>query len=171
MAFYTDFGPMQVGGRLIPCSLIEKNNSALTAAFCSITKDGAAIITIGLSVSKSVSGDVYNAVLPAWRDALLDVAVITTGNFSAPLSAALALQRRLNEVYIPTLAALTLGGDCYLNEADFLETDWQDAFYGTNYNCLRGVKKKLDPEDVFYAQTAVGSDEWVVADGGRLFQV
>ena len=171
MALHTDVGPSLYGGRLIPRSLIEKNSSALTAAFRSITEDGAGIFTFGLNVSKSVAGDVYNAVLPAWRDTLLDVVVTASGNFSAPLSAALALQRRLNQVYIPLLAALTPGGGCYLNEADFLDSNWQDAFYGTNYHRLRGVKKIFDPEDVFYARTAVGSDEWVVADGGRLCRV
>lgn len=166
-----EVGTSQYGGRLIPRSLVEKNNSDLTAAFRSILEGGGGIGTVGLSVSKSVAGDVYNAVLPAWRETLLDVVVVTPWSFTAPLSDMVALQRRMTEVYIPTLAALTPGGGCYLNEGDFLEPDWQNVFYGANYKRLREIKKAFDPEDVFYAPTAVGSDEWAVADGGRLCRV
>lgn len=166
-----EVGTAQYGGRLIPRSLVEKNNSDLTAAFRSIIEGGGGIATVGLSVSKSVAGDVHNAVLPAWRDTLLDVVVTTPWSFTAPLSDMVALQRRMTEVYIPTLAALTPGGGCYLNEGDFLEPNWQHVFYGANYRRLREIKKRFDPEDVFYAPTAVGSDEWVVTDGGRLCRV
>ena len=68
----------QLGGRLIPRSVVEMNNDGLTAAFRKIVDDGATIITIGLNVSKKVAGDVYNAVLPAWRDTLISVIVVTT---------------------------------------------------------------------------------------------
>lgn len=171
MPIPSSVGTTQLGGRLIPRSLIEKNNSDLTAAFRSITEDGATIITVGLSVSKSVAGDVSNAVLPAWRDTLLHAVIATPWNFTAPLSAMVERQHRMTDVYIPTLAALTPGGGCYLNEGDFRQPNWQDVFYGTNYKRLREIKKKFDPEDVFYASTAVGSDEWVVAEGGRLCRI
>ncbi|MCJ1430458.1 hypothetical protein MMC29_008376 [Sticta canariensis] len=164
-------GTDQYGGRFIPRSLVEKNNSDLTAAFRSIINKGGAITIVGLSVSKSVAGDVYNAVLPAWRDVLLDVVITTPWSFTAPLSAMVAQQRRMTEVYLPILAALTPGGGTYLNEGDFLEPDWQNVFYGSNYKRLRDIKRKYDPEDVFYAWTAVGSDEWVVTGEGRLCRV
>jgi hypothetical protein len=32
------------------------------------------------------------------------------------------------------------------------------------------VKKKYDPGNIFYATTAVGSEAWTVASGGRLCQ-
>ena len=70
-------GLAQLGGRLIPRSVVENNNDGLTAAFREIDDDGASIITIALNVSKKVAGDVYNAVLPAWRDTLLSVVVST----------------------------------------------------------------------------------------------
>ncbi len=70
-------GVAQLGGRLIPRSVIEKNNDGLTAVFRKIDDDGATVTTIALNVSKKVAGDVYNAVLPAWRDALISVAVST----------------------------------------------------------------------------------------------
>lgn len=70
-------GPIQVGiaqygGRLVPRSVVENNNDALTAAYRNITEDGATFIGVGVNVSKAVAGEVYNAVLPALRDTLID---------------------------------------------------------------------------------------------------
>ena len=80
--FTTMFGPLRVGtaqygSRLIPRSVVQHQNDALTAAFRNITEDGATVIGIGLNVSKAVAGDVDNAVLPAWRETLIH-AVLTT---------------------------------------------------------------------------------------------
>lgn len=70
-------GVSQYGGRLIPRSVLEENNDGLTAAFRKISNDGGGVVAIALNVSKKVSGDVYNAVLPAWRDALVSVVLRT----------------------------------------------------------------------------------------------
>ncbi len=40
--------------------------------------------------------------------------------------------------------------------------------YGANYDRLLSIKKKYDPNDMFYATAAVGSDVWTVEANGRL---
>ena len=70
-------GIAQYGGWLIPRSVVENNNDALTAACRNITAANTMFTGVGVNVSKAVAGDVYNAVLPAWRDTLID-SVITT---------------------------------------------------------------------------------------------
>ncbi|KAI9878323.1 MAG: hypothetical protein M1830_001256 [Pleopsidium flavum] len=165
-------GTAQFGGRLIPRSVVENNNAALTAAFRNITEDGALVIGVGLNVSKAVVGDVDNAVLPAWRETLIDTVVTTPWNSTAPWSEMLALQQKMTNLYIPQLTALTPGSGCYLNEADPNEPSFQTSFYGPNYARLRSIKKKYDPADIFYASTAVGADEWVVeGERGRLCRI
>ncbi|KAI4162238.1 MAG: hypothetical protein LQ342_004106 [Letrouitia transgressa] len=163
-------GVAQYGGRLIPRSVVENNNEALTAAIRGIleTKTPTSFTSVGLNVSKKVAGDVDNAVLPAWRDTLLDAVLTTEWDFKAPLSEMVERQREMTEVLLPPLERLTPGGGCYLNEGDPYQPDWQQTFYGANYNALRAIKKKYDPDDLFYGTTAVGSEEWLVAEGGRL---
>jgi FAD/FMN-containing dehydrogenase len=54
------------------------------------------------------------------------------------------------------------GAGSYLAEADRLEPDFGNAFFGDNYPRLLELKKKLDPQDVFFATTSVGSERWRV---------
>ncbi|KAL3438484.1 hypothetical protein BDV09DRAFT_192012 [Aspergillus tetrazonus] len=56
----------------------------------------------------------------------------------------------MTEDYIPTLMALAPDSGAYMNEGDFRQPNWKEAFYGSNYNALRKVKAKYDPNDVFY---------------------
>ncbi|EKG20464.1 Berberine/berberine-like protein [Macrophomina phaseolina MS6] len=161
-------GIAQYGGWLVPRSVVETNNDALTAAYRNITEDGATFIGVALNVSKKVVGDVDNAVLPAWRDALIDTVITTPWNFNAPLADMVEWQDKMTNNYIPQLTALAPESGCYLNEADFRQPNWKQVFYGANYDRLRAIKKKYDPTDLFYAVTAVGSDAWEVAEDGRM---
>ena len=109
-------GTAQYGGRLIPRSVVEQNNDALTTAFRNLAEDGALVIAVGLNVSTKVAGDVDNAILPAWRDTLLDVVVTSPWNATAPLADMVKLQVKMTYDWIPQLKALTPGSGCYLNE-------------------------------------------------------
>ena len=81
----------------------------------------------------------------------------------------IANQKLMTNVLIPKLAELTPNGSCYLNEGDFNQPDWQNVFYGTNYQGLLSIKNKYDPNHMFYAVTAVGSEYWVPQpNDGRL---
>lgn len=48
----------------------------------------------------------------------------------------------------------------YVNEADYFMPQWQQVFWGTNYPKLLAVKKKYDPDGVFYCHHCVGSESW-----------
>ena len=74
---YLEVAVAQYGGWLIPRSVVQENADGLAAAYANITNGGAGFTSVALNVNKTVTGDVYNAVNPAWRTALLDV-IITT---------------------------------------------------------------------------------------------
>ncbi|KAF9631087.1 putative fad fmn-containing isoamyl alcohol oxidase protein [Lasiodiplodia theobromae] len=161
-------GTTQGGSWIIPRAVVRERNDELTAAFRSVANDGGIVVNLHLRPSKEVAGDVDNAVLPAWRDADMASVIATLWNFTAPWSEMVADQEKITNKYVPMFSSLAPESGTYMNEADYNQPDWQTAFYGANYDRLRSVKAKYDPHDIFYATTAVGSDEWVVHEGGRL---
>jgi hypothetical protein len=184
-----EVGTAQYGGWLVPRSVLENNNTALVQAYREITEAGATFIGVGLNVSKK--GDVYNAVLPAWREALIDTTLTTPWEWDDP---ALMLERQnlMTDVFLPKLEALSPNSGAYMNEVslleslllflsvrntyyllkgDFRQPNFKKAFYGVNYDALRKIKAKYDPNSVLYGKTNVGSDEWREREDGRLCQV
>jgi hypothetical protein len=53
---------------------------------------------------------------------------------------------------------------CYVSECNFFEPQWQSAFWGSNYQRLRQVKSRYDPDGLFFVHHGVGSEPWS-ADG------
>ena len=177
--YNTYFGPLpfgnievgiaQYGGRLIPRSTVFNNNDDLTATVRNITENGVLFIGVGVNVSSpAITSGVSNAVLPAWRDALVHVTLTTPWNFTAPWSEMIVLQDKMTYGIVPQLEAVTPGSGAYMNEADFRQLNWQEDFFGNNYRKLLGIKDKWDPNHLFYAVTAVGSERGTVAADGRM---
>ena len=52
----------------------------------------------------------------------------------------------------------------YVSESDYFEKDWQRSFWGSNYERLATIKKKVDPGGLFFVHHGVGSEGWS-ADG------
>jgi hypothetical protein len=81
-----------------------------------------------------------SAANPAWRDSLWHV--IHVGEWLHPLeddvleSTAQGFLKMLDP-----LKKLSPGSGAYLNEAHYLEPDWQQTFYGSFYDRLARVKK------------------------------
>ena len=49
-------------------------------------------------------------------------------------------------------------------ESSFFEPEWQRAYWGPNYARLLAVKKRYDPDSLFFVNHGVGSEDWS-ADG------
>jgi FAD/FMN-containing dehydrogenase len=52
----------------------------------------------------------------------------------------------------------------YVSESDYFRADWQRAFWGNNYARLAQVKRRYDPDGLFFVHHGVGSEIWS-ADG------
>nr|ANM86569.1 putative FAD oxidase [Cladonia uncialis subsp. uncialis]AUW31352.1 putative isoamyl alcohol oxidase [Cladonia uncialis subsp. uncialis] len=158
----------QYGGRFIPLSVIQENNDELTAVVRNLTQEGVTFVGIGLNVSAAVVGNVYNSAHPSWRDAALVVILTTPWPNGAIISDMENLATQMTNKWVPSLTALAPESGCYMSEADPHQPDWKEAFYGPNYPSLYSIKMKYDPDHIFYAPTAVGSDDYEVQENGGL---
>lgn len=67
-------------------------------------------------------------------------------------------QARRVKMAMAPIRAMAGGAGSYVNETDYFETSWQDAFWGQNYPHLLEVKHRYDPDNVFRTHHAVGSE-------------
>ncbi|KAF6765686.1 hypothetical protein DFP72DRAFT_1058249 [Ephemerocybe angulata] len=104
---------------------------------------------------------------PAWRDAASFS--ISSVNLAAQAMRAQkqeAQTQLTNSVDAP-LRAASPNGAAYVNEGNLEEPDWQKAYWGSNYPRLLELRKKWDPNGVFYARTTPGTEAWEVVDYRR----
>ncbi|KAL6352400.1 hypothetical protein LRP88_14167 [Fusarium phalaenopsidis] len=126
----------------------------------SIVEDGSVLIQYNINgaAPKNVASSALN---PAWRDASM-FAIVGAG-WSPDSSPAdiLATNKKITNDWMERLREVTPGSGGYGNEGDVMEPNFGQAFYGSeNYKRLYALKKKLDPWGIFYAPTAVGSEDW-----------
>ena len=110
-----------------------------------------------------------NAVLPAWRKAVANCNIVSYWDWTVTQDEMISRKELLNGKLMPGLEAATPGAGTYLNEIDLgWQGDWQVELYADNWDKLSSIKSKYDPEHVFYAYTAVGSEQWIKENDGRL---
>ncbi|KAG0352842.1 hypothetical protein BC939DRAFT_462832 [Gamsiella multidivaricata] len=158
-----------LGSRLIPRRNFEssKGISQLTDALINIQGDllnygnplGVLIthLVAGGQVTKGTSAE--TSVLPAWRKALIHIAVGVGWENTTPLAEQKLVARKLTEA-TQRLRDITPGSGAYFNEADANEPNWQKNFFGSNYARLKVIKDKVDPAGLFVCRNCVGSEDW-----------
>lgn len=162
-----DVGDFNYGSRLIPRSVLENNNNALQAVLQNLTAHG--VIMVGSSANYAKpAGAASNAVFPVWRTTTVHLQIGTVWNNTAPWSQMIADQKTITNEYVPQLTAVTPNSGAYMNEGDFQQPNFQQTFFGSNYNTLLSIKKKYDPNSLFYGLRLVGSEAWTVDNSGRM---
>ena len=68
------------------------------------------------------------------------------------------------ELAAAELRRLVPNAGSYVSESNYFNRSWQEAHWGPNYPKLRAIKKKYDPDGLFFVHHGVGSEEWS-ADG------
>jgi FAD/FMN-containing dehydrogenase len=84
--------------------------------------------------------------------------------FAAPDRAAADARRARVQAAMAALRAVAPDTGAYVNECDYFQPDWQKAFWGPNYPRLADIKRRYDPDGLFFVHNGVGSEAWS-ADG------
>lgn len=159
-------GPVGLGlseaGRFIPKSLfstladINKLTSAvLTAMQFSYTNRGSGSAQLYSTGPSNHPDGSASSAHPLWRDSLWEVIMGGGWTASTPASVRTQIQNTISASIQP-FKALTPGGGCYVNEGDWMEENWQQTFFGGNYDRLLEVKKTYDPTGLFQCWKCVG---------------
>ncbi|KAI1079344.1 FAD-binding domain-containing protein [Whalleya microplaca] len=170
LPFLETNGPVGVGiaeaSRLIPRKQFQgtDNVEALVDAFLQglqISNEQGAGLGTGsgqiYATGPANTNDEENTtgVNPAWRGSLWEV--IHGGIWTSTDSSETRtqIQKTVGEA-IKGFKALTPGGGTYLNEGDYTEEDWEQAFFGSKYDSLLRIKQQYDPTGLFNCWKCVG---------------
>jgi FAD/FMN-containing dehydrogenase len=160
----------------LPATLLgEKEQARLVDALF----EGSRHWSVGLHFNKGLAGAPPEAIAAARDTAtnpqVLDafaLAIISTGGGPAfpgmpgpgvDMDRAHANASRVGQS-MEALLKVAPGAGAYVSESDYRQPDWQTAFWGTNYRRLAAVKRKYDPQGLFFVHHGVGSEAWS-ADG------
>lgn len=160
---------VRTASRLIPAKNWESPallNDTI-AALVSIVTEGSALIQFNMHAA-APAGTPSSATNPAWRDAVMFAIIGSSWDAGASPEEIEAINKRITDDWMGRLRNVTPGGGGYGNEGDVMEPDFGQAFFGSNYPRLYDLKQKVDPWGVFYAPTAVGSEDWYIEDQGWL---
>lgn len=97
---------------------------------------------------------------PAWRDALWH-AIMAGGWVQGFTDDQINAVQGFARSGLGALSAILPSQASYTNEADFAEPDWQDVFWGANYNRLLSIKETYDPTNLLNCWKCIG---WLGAD-------
>lgn len=156
----------------LPADLLKKQNRAsLADALFAASRHW----TVGLHFNKGLAGAPLEAIEAARNTAtnpdVLDafaLAIIAGGGEPAfpgipghePNAAAAQKDAVRIDQAMKTLRTVAPGAGSYVSESNYFEQQWQQSFWGANYGKLAAVKKKYDPQGLFFVHHGVGSEVW-----------
>ncbi|KAF2690953.1 FAD/FMN-containing isoamyl alcohol oxidase-like protein MreA [Lentithecium fluviatile CBS 122367] len=158
-----------VGGRLFTQKDIAENGDKVADALLMASQPTPDIFgfSVGHIVDPGYGVPVAdNAIHPKWRNS--SSFVITNVIMNGDESWAVKKDRESVQTNIVGKALREAGPDgaTYVNEGDLYEPNWQESYWGSKYPQLLKLRKKWDPEGVFYTQTTPGTEDWEVLDYG-----
>ncbi len=159
-------GPVGLGimeaGRFIPKNMFDSPedidrvvDAVLTAMEFTRSKLGSCSAQLYATGPLNHADNSKTGVNPAWRDTMWEVIMgaVWTVNMSPQVRT--VIQQTVSASIEP-LKELTPGGGCYMNEGDWTEKNWQQTFFGDNYDRLLAVKRQYDPTGLFNCWKCVG---------------
>ena len=166
-AFWRGFGTLWLAAALLQPDQQRRNADAPYAA--------ARHWAVEVQFDKGLAG-APNDAIAASRDTATNPAVLSAfglaliGSFGPPAYHALAgyapdlAEERGGAAIVANamgeLRKVAPGPSAYVSESNFFQADWQRAYWGANYERLRAIKARYDPEGLFFVHHGVGSEGW-----------
>lgn len=156
----------------MPASLLASN---ARAGLADALVAGSRHASIGLHFNKGLAGAPPDAIAAAKDTAMnpavlsaFALAIVADGQGPAlpgnPQHAPDVMRARTAakaiDQCIASLRAVAGQSGSYVNETNYFEKDWQRAFWGDNYPRLSEIKRRYDPDGLFFAHHGVGSEGW-----------
>ncbi|KAJ5967707.1 FAD-binding type 2 [Penicillium viridicatum] len=151
----------------------ESLSSMLSTMFIE-TGSGARPSGSGLSLSLDGGGQVlhqepFTSVNPAWRKTYALLTHVDLYPLNAGSQGVQEVKDKATYKKLKAMEDLTPGMGTYLNEADGFDPQWKENWFGENYNWLKSVKHKYDPEGVFWCWRCVVNEGWEEVKGGATY--
>ncbi|KAF2748158.1 FAD/FMN-containing isoamyl alcohol oxidase-like protein MreA [Sporormia fimetaria CBS 119925] len=159
-----------IGGRIFTQKDMEENADEIAKAVLMSVNPTPEIF--GFSIGHIVNpGNAVpnpdNAIHPTWRNASSFVITNTGMTGQESWEQKQYFQDVQTNIIGKALREAAPYGAAYVNEGDLNEPDWQTAYWGSNYERLLKIRKKWDPEGVFYTEVTPGTENWKVLDYGK----
>lgn len=156
----------------LSAGLLEENNQAkLAEALFTATRYWSVTLHFNKGLAGAAEDEIAAAKDTAMNPAVLDafaLAIVAggtdpvfpgiTGHEPDSDTAKIAAEN-INHSFHSLLAIIRDPGS-YVSEGDYFQNNWQHAFWGSNHARLADVKKKYDPQGLFFVHHGIGSEQW-----------
>ncbi|XP_055329082.1 uncharacterized protein LOC129581842 [Paramacrobiotus metropolitanus] len=151
------------GSRLIPQSAFANPRVVAQTVVAAMNANGFSFGVLGHLVSGKGVRETPEAnntsYTPAWRKSVWLPVIFTAWDFNATNEEIAAGKSRLN-AGLQVLRDAFPDSGTYGNEGYSEEPNWQQTFWGANYDRLLSIKKSMDPGGFFVCNRCVGSELW-----------
>ncbi|KAI1496539.1 FAD binding domain-containing protein [Biscogniauxia marginata] len=137
--------------------------NATFEAIKSVVEEGGYVIAFNIAAAPK-TGYPDNAVNPAWRNTVLHAIVASLWDPSLTVGDIEAASNKVTFDWMQRWRDVSPGAGAYMSEADYIEPNFTQAFFGSKYAKLYELKQRIDPFGVFYAHTGVGSEDWETSE-------
>ena len=154
----------------LPASLLKPQNQAkLADAWFAASRQWPVSFHFNKGLAGAPAGAIEaardTAMNPQALDAFALAIIASDGPASFPgmpgPDLASSAQRRARvHAAMSALRAAAPDAGAYVNECDYFQADWQNAFWGPNYQRLARIKRQFDPDGLFFVHHGVGSESW-----------